>query len=119
MAPVFVIDDHQDTHESIKMLFESEGFLTRCFQEFQAALGELKRVNPCLILTDAKVPCDIPVTQFITQAKVLRPDTKLVLYSGDPTYMNAWRVLGADGFVLKPGEPTELIALVKDHCEAA
>jgi DNA-binding NtrC family response regulator len=119
MAPVFVIDDHQDTHESIKLLFESEGYLTHCFPEFETALNELKRVNPCLILTDAKIPCPIPVTQFITQAKVLRPDTKLVLYSGDPTFMTCWQILGADGFVLKPGEPNDLIALVKDECKAA
>jgi DNA-binding NtrC family response regulator len=119
MAPVFVIDDHFDTHESIKMLFESEGYQTHCFNEFVAALDGLRTTSPCLILTDAKVPSPIPVTHFISQAKVMHPSVKLIVYSGDPSLRNSWHSIGADGFVLKPGEPDELIALVKDHCEAA
>ncbi len=112
---ILVVDDEKGVVRSCVRILEREGFVALGKTDSPSAPELLKQETFDLLLTDIKMP-KIDGLELLKIAKEIDPHITVVLITGYGTMedaINAIR-LGAQGFLMKPFEPEELIATVKD-----
>ncbi len=113
---VCFIDDSATMREVMKIAFRRENIEVVVFQDPNAALREIERVQPDLVITDVVMPekDGFEVCEFIKQHPALHK-TPVVLLSGvvDREVADKAVSVKADELVRKPFQPQDLIARVK------
>jgi PAS domain S-box-containing protein len=113
---ILVVDDEKGVVHSCVRILERQGFTGTGITDSQAALELLRQESFDLLLTDIKMP-RLDGLELLRLAKEIDPHLTVVLITGYGTMedaINAIR-LGAQGFLMKPFEPEELITTVKDN----
>ncbi len=113
---ILVVDDEPDIRDVLRLTLESEGY-----QVFEAADGsevlpQVEKINPQLILLDFKMPrVDGPhVCQTLKKDILLQHLPIIMLTSkGEVTDKVEGIDAGADDYLTKPFDPTELLARVR------
>ncbi len=79
----------------------------------EEAYGMSISANPQILLTDIKMP-GMDGLRFIENVRKKMPDVKAILLTGyqDFQYAHSAIQLGATGYVLKPSDPDEIVAMV-------
>lgn len=113
---ILVVDDEKGVVHSCVRILERRGFTVSGLTDSQAAPALLKQESFDLLLTDIKMP-RLDGLELLRIAKEIDPHLTVVLITGYGTMEDAIRAirLGAQGFLMKPFEPEELIATVKDN----
>jgi putative two-component system response regulator len=116
MARVLVVDDEERNRELLKYLLESDGLQVFTAADGDTALDEFRRCRPDLVLLDIQMP----KRDGFSVCKELKahPDTRLVpVVITTALSASADRILGiecgADDFLIKPIDVTELRARVR------
>jgi CheY-like chemotaxis protein len=113
---VIIVDDHADTREMTRFLFEAEGWMVRGFAGVDAALASAFERAPDALVTDLAL--DAPRDGW-RLAQRLREDPRtrhvgLVLVTG---YDPGPEILGAfDEYSRKPVMSAGLVSLVRALC---
>jgi CheY-like chemotaxis protein len=116
MDGIFVIEDDDDTRESIVAMLElccnhrATGFKT-----IEEASGALASAQPFLILLDVVMRgSEASAEEFVRRARAIcQPRIMLVSGLNPKVLEEKVRELKVDGYIFKPFEPAELISYVK------
>jgi two-component system response regulator VicR len=117
LKTVLIIEDDLDILDLIKMILQDEGYQVICATD-QIPLQELKAIDPALILLDNRLTCGSG-EDF---CKTIKTDAStrhftVVLCSANTELIKMAQESSADGYLAKPFDLEELIALVKRFAE--
>lgn len=113
---ILVVDDEKGVVRSCVRILEREGFTVLGKTDSQSVPELLTRETFDLLLTDIKMP-KLDGLELLKIAKDIDPHITVVLITGFGTMEDAIKAirLGAQGFLMKPFEPDELVETVKDN----
>lgn len=120
LKQVLIVEDHPKIRENLKAFFEGEGLGVIMVDNGQEALDFLKltpTLEPCLILTDIRMPV-MDGVKFLME---LRRDY-LKLYSQTPIFMMSagtdadFVAIKTTGILKKPFNIDELCTIVEKYC---
>jgi DNA-binding response OmpR family regulator len=114
---IFVADDDPVTLELIQIALEHEGFAVRVFGSVELVLAALARETPVLALLDVRMPGQSGLDGLRaikdTPGGAALP---VLMLTGDGRLDRIVQAmqLGAAGYVMKPFEPRQLAAKVRE-----
>lgn len=113
---ILVVDDEKGVVRSCVRVLQREGFVVSGITDSSKAPELLRQETFDLLLTDIKMP-KIDGLELLKIAKEIDPHMTVVLITGYGTMEDAIEAirLGAQGFLMKPFEPRELLDTVKDN----
>jgi two-component system response regulator MtrA len=110
---ILVVDDDPALAEMIGIVLQSEGFETRVCDNGDHALGAVREMRPDLVLLDVMLPGidGIEVCRLIR----LESGVPIIMLTAKTDTSDVVRGLesGADDYVVKPFDPTELVARIR------
>ena len=127
MANILVVDDEVDVGEVVRRVLERAGYAVMVAQSAPAALEAVSRQAPDVVITDVIMP----KMHGVDLIKILRqryPRVRVIAISGGGSfgplaykpeaisthaYLAAAREAGAEEFLTKPFDLTDLIAAVR------
>ncbi|HET7689394.1 MAG TPA: response regulator [Nocardioidaceae bacterium] len=112
-----VVDDSAVIRELIAVNLELEGFLVTCASDGESALRAVREVVPHVITLDVMMPrLDGIATVRALREDPATSDIPIVIVSGrsTPADIERGREAGADRYVTKPFEPSELVEACRD-----
>jgi DNA-binding response OmpR family regulator len=123
---IFVADDDPLTLELIRITLEHEGFAVRVFGAVEPLIATLARETPVLVLLDVRMPgqSGLDGLKAIKEASsdpANDPGPPVLMLTGDGRLDRIVQAmqLGAAGYVMKPFEPRQLAAKVRETLAAA
>ena len=110
---ILIVDDEPDIAEVLGDRLEAAGFDVRIVHRARAAYGAVAEDAPDLILMDVQMP-EISGMEALLELKTHHPDIPVLMVSASTTQEVANESIkrGAEGFLLKPYEPQELMSKV-------
>ena len=113
---ILVVDDEKGVVRSCTRILEREGFDVSGRTESSQVPDLLRQETFDLLLTDIKMP-KIDGLKLLKIAKEIDPHLTVVLITGYGTMEDAIEAisLGAQGFLMKPFEPEDLIGTIKEN----
>lgn len=112
---ILVVDDEPSVLAACVRILTRMGYVVEGVSSGEAALDRLTQEVFDLLLTDLRMPGGDGL-DLLAEAKELDPHLSVVMITGYGTMDDALRAirLGAQGFLLKPFEPNELVEAVQD-----
>lgn len=112
---VLVVDDDRSLAETIAEILEKEDISVVVAQTGKAALEEARHDPEGIALVDIKLP-DISGIELMKRLREVAPGLDVVIVTGNATVGSAVAALnlGAARYVVKPCDPDELRAVVRD-----
>lgn len=114
---IFAADDDPVTLELIQITLEREGFAVRAFEAVEPVLAALVRETPVLVLLDVRMPGQ----GGLDGLKAIKDTPNgaalpVLMLTGDGRLDRIVQAmqLGAAGYVMKPFEPPQLAAKVRE-----
>lgn len=116
-GPVLVVDDSEDTRQSMCAILEVAGYAVASAENGEVALALLEGgLRPCLILLDIAMPRMDGIEFRARQVEDPRfENVPVVLFSGAFEVAKICRRLRVPGFQ-KPADASQLLAIVSRHC---
>jgi DNA-binding NtrC family response regulator len=115
-TPVLLIEDNEDTLDTLEILLESSGFECRRATSRDKALEILKSgFLPGCVLMDYMMP-GMSLTRFLSEAADM--NLKIMLVSAHSDIHRLSKRFGIRHFIQKPIDPDELIHAVKTTIES-
>jgi DNA-binding response OmpR family regulator len=116
---VLVVEDDDDSNESLAALLRLTGFEPRAVWDGPSALRAVPEFRPHAVVLSIDLPgCNgfEVVSELAGMAPPDRP--KIVVYTGyaDQTKRDEMGRLGADLYLVKPAEPSELLDFLRRSC---
>ncbi|MHC4472009.1 MAG: sigma-54-dependent transcriptional regulator, partial [Planctomycetota bacterium] len=110
---VLVVDDEPKIRQLLQRLLEREGYRVSTAGDGAAALEEILRERPALVITDLKMP-GMDGVELLKRARSIDPDLPVVLitaYASMETAVEALRE-GVDDYITKPFSINEMKKVV-------
>jgi putative nucleotidyltransferase with HDIG domain len=110
---ILVVDDEDMIRDLCSHILSTEGYQVTTASNGTAALEELSRSTPELMITDIRMP-GIDGLELFERVKALKQDVVTIFITGHGTLDTAIESLmrGVDGFLLKPFTQEELLGAV-------
>lgn len=115
---VLVVDDDPDIREAICDVLSMRGIAVDSAGDAEAALAAMEREAPALVLLDLRMP-GVSGEELLVRLRA-RPalaEVPVVVLSGDADAARVAAALRADGWLPKPIEMAELLAVVRRFCK--
>ena len=119
---VLIVDDEADIRLAVTGLLEDEGYDARAVADSDAALAEIDKARPSLLILDIWLQNSaLDGIQLLKQIKQTHPKLPVVMISGHGTIEMAVKAiqLGAYDFIEKPFKSDRLLLVVRRTIEAA
>jgi len=112
-ARILVVDDDRALAEMLGMVLQGEGFLTEHSADGAEALEKFRDMRPDLVLLDLMLP-GLDGIEVCTRIRA-ESGTPIIMLTARTDTVDVVRGLeaGADDYVVKPFNPTELIARIR------
>jgi PAS domain S-box-containing protein len=109
-----VVDDEEHILSLFRMVLEKEGYQVVCASSGEECLKRIKKETPHLILLDIMMP-GMSGIEVMERARNLSPDTIIIVVTAHASIDSAVSAIryGAGGYILKPFDVSEVIAVVK------
>src|SRR5438093_13046909 len=103
MPRILIVDDEPGIRQSLKGVFEDEGFQTERVSSGEECLKKLEKAAYALVLLDIWLP-GIDGIETLRRLREKSPDTRVIVVSGHATIATAVAAtkLGAYDFIEKP-----------------
>ena len=115
MKKILVVDDDKNICELLEIYLKSEGYETVFAYDGSEAVTTAKKENPDLIILDVMMP----VINGWEACKLIRnfSNVPIIMLTALDTLENKIQGLniGADDYIVKPFEPTEVLARINAH----
>ena len=113
---VMIVDDHQSMRDALRKVIglEPDLLLVAEFERGEAAIESLTAAQPDVVLMDSSMP-GMNGMETTRRLRELQPDLKIIgitLYE-ETTYLEAMIELGASGYVLKSGTPSQILTALR------
>jgi DNA-binding NtrC family response regulator len=117
-ASVLIVDDDAGIRKTLSKILEKEGYLVETVENGQQAIKASNKRFFNVALIDIRLP-DIEGTKLLERLKEPEPKMVKIIITGYASLQNAIEAVnkGADGYVLKPFDATELLAMIEKHLE--
>ena len=117
-ASVLVVDDDAGIRKTLSKILEKEGYLVETVENGQQAIKASNKRFFNVALIDIRLP-DMEGTKLLERLKEHEPEMVKIIITGYASLQNAIEAVnkGADGYVLKPFDATELLAMIEKHLE--
>ncbi|NCD10413.1 MAG: response regulator transcription factor [Negativicutes bacterium] len=113
MNKIMVVDDDRNIRELIRLILQREAFEVTEADDGLAALTQLEKCKVDLIILDVMMP-NMDGWEFCAEVRKYNDIPILMLTAkGETSQKIKGFELGADDYLTKPFEPTELVARVK------
>lgn len=114
MPRVLIVDDEPNIVTSVQFLMRKSGFETAVANDGDAALAEVERFRPDLVLLDANMPRrdGFEVCQKLRAAGWDQLKIVMLTAKGRETEITKGLEVGADAYVTKPFSTRELVEQV-------
>jgi DNA-binding NtrC family response regulator len=114
---VVIVEDSQDTRDSLAMLLELHGHHAVTVPNGRDALEMIRagRVNPCVVVLDLVMP-HMDGMAVLRDIRSSHPHIPVIVFTGHDGFRKQALATGCTAALLKPSEPSELLRLVGDHC---
>ncbi len=111
---ILVLDDDPVVNLSCKRILGAEGYSITTVEKGEDALNKLSKEDFDLLISDVKLP-DISGMIVLKEARVLKPETDVVIITGYPTLEDAKEStrLGAFEYIEKPFTPDFMLNVAK------
>lgn len=111
---ILVLDDDPVVNLSCKRILGAEGYSISTVEKGENALNKLTKEDFDLLISDVKLP-DISGMVVLKEARVVKPETDVVIITGYPTLEDAKEStrLGATQYIEKPFTPAFMLNVVK------
>lgn len=116
MAKVLIIDDDPDILEVLQLTLQMEGFETRTTPRGEEIFNEVNTFKPDVILldillsgSDGRILCKKLKSQIDTKK------IPVILISAHPNALNSITEAGANDFIPKPFDISDLLSRVEKH----
>lgn len=115
MPKILIIDDDETMVSLLRTLLELDGYEVIDSREWDGILDVMRQEKPALVLMD----CILPRSSGLDILGKIRSQpeldqTAVIMTSGlDMEYR--CQALGANGFLLKPYPPEQLLNLIREH----
>lgn len=114
---VLIIDDHPVFREGLAQVIAGEHDLAVCGRAGSAAKGlkEVARLKPDIVLLDITLP-DRSGLEVIKAIRAAHPGVKVLIVSmhDEALYANRVLRLGADSYIMKQEDPSEIVTAIHD-----
>jgi len=123
MSKILLVEDDMTMMSLLETLLGMDGYEVASFQGGEDILDVARREMPALILLDVNLKnFGILDRNGFDVLRAIRADDQLqnigVIISSGLNYQRESAEAGADGFVMKPYMPTELLDLIKKTIES-
>jgi len=117
-ASVLIVDDDASIRKTLSKILEKEGYLVETVENGQQAIKASNKRFFNVALIDIRLP-DMEGTKLLERLKEHEPKMVKIIITGYASLQNAIEAVnkGADGYVLKPFDATELLAMIEKHLE--
>jgi DNA-binding NtrC family response regulator len=117
-ASVLIVDDDAGIRKTLSKILEKEGYLVETVENGQQAIKASNKRFFNVALIDIRLP-DIEGTRLLERLKEHEPKMVKIIITGYASLQNAIDAVnkGADGYVLKPFDATELLAMIEKNLE--
>ena len=117
-ASVLIVDDDAGIRKTLSKILEKEGYLVKTVENGQQAIKASNEWFFNVALIDIRLP-DMEGTKLLERLKEPEPKMVKIIITGYASLQNAIEAVnkGADGYVLKPFDATELLAMIEKHLE--
>ena len=111
---VLVIDDEESVRQVFRWILEGQGYEVETAETGVQAIEKFEEKFYNLALLDIRLP-DMEGTELLNILHKRSPKTMKIMVTGYPSLDNAMKSLnvGADAYVVKPVEPSELVRIVQ------
>jgi two-component system response regulator PilR (NtrC family) len=111
---VLVIDDEESIRQVFRWILEGQGYEVETAETGVQAIEKFEEKFYNLALLDIRLP-DMEGTELLNILHKRSPKTMKIMVTGYPSLDNAMKSLnvGADAYVVKPVEPSELVRIVQ------
>ena len=113
---VFVVDDEPTIASTVESILRTEGFDSKSFNDPLGALQAARFDVPDLLITDIAMP-GISGVQLAIEFQRKYPDSKVILFSGNPHTAELIEEAAAAGysfyFLRKPVHPNKLLRTIR------
>jgi CheY-like chemotaxis protein len=111
---ILVLDDDPVVNLSCKRILGAEGYSISTVERGEEALNKLAKENFDLLISDVRLP-DISGMTVLKEARVVKPETDVVIITGYPTLEDAKESikLGASEYLEKPFTPDFMLNVAK------
>jgi len=111
---ILVIDDEDSIRQVFSWILEGQGYEVETAETGVQAIEKFGERFFNLALLDIRLP-DMEGTELLTVLHRRSPKTMKVMVTGYPSLDNAIKSLnvGADAYIVKPVEPSDLVKLVQ------
>ena len=112
---ILLVEDDANIRETLSTILQQKGYNTDTAKNGCEAIEKSKAKFFNLALLDIKLP-DMEGTKLITMMQESLPKMVKIMITGYPSLENAVEALnlGADAYIIKPVEPTKLMALIEE-----
>ena len=111
-----MVDDDVSIRRTLSKILEKEGYLVETAESGRKAIEVSNERFFNVALIDIRLP-DIEGTKLLEKLKMTEPKMVKIIVTGYPSLKNAVEAVnkGADGYVLKPFDAGELLAMIEEH----
>ncbi len=109
---ILVVDDEESICTLFTEEFEEEGFRVLARRDARVALEEVSRGDVDLVVLDIRMP-GMDGLEFLTRAREIDMHLPIVICTAYAGYRSNFETWGADAYVVKSSDLTELKETVK------
>jgi DNA-binding response OmpR family regulator len=116
---ILIVDDDESVRKSLSGVLELEGYKTADAATAEHALDLLKKQYFDVILIDI-ILADMNGLHLLQRLQEMKPETIKIIITGYPSMRNIIDALdlGANGYIMKPIAPQELLKTIRSKIEA-
>jgi len=115
MSSILIIEDERSIRNTLKDIFDNEGYETDLAEDGQQGIEKIKQKDYNLIFTDIKMP-KMDGIEVLEKAKELKPDIPVIMISGHGDIDTAVECIkkGAFDFIQKPLDLNRMLITIRN-----
>ena len=115
MSSILVIEDERSIRNTLKDIFDNEGYETDLAEDGQQGIEKIQKNDYNLIFTDIKMP-KMDGIEVLEKAKELKPDIPVIMISGHGDIDTAVECIkkGAFDFIQKPLDLNRMLITIRN-----
>ncbi len=113
---ILIVDDDALVRDSLKTLIKNAGYAVDTAKNGEEAIKKSRAKYYSLVLIDIRLP-DISGIELLSRIREHVPRSRKVILTGYPDLESAIKAVNkrADGYLVKPFDPEELLKVIEDH----
>jgi len=110
---ILIVDDDAGVRIMLSSILNDGGYLVEAVENGKKAIKACEEPTFDVALIDIELP-DVEGTELLNRLKKMQPKVIRIIITGHPSMESAMKAVNesADGYMLKPFEVTELLAMI-------